>query len=38
VFSGVFVIEEVDGVGDEGAGYTTLVDVQTLSEAFLNIS
>jgi hypothetical protein len=33
VFSG----EEV-GVGDKGSGNTTMVDVQTLLEAFLNMS
>jgi hypothetical protein len=34
VFSGVFVAEEVDGIGEKGSGDTT-VDVQTLLEAFL---
>jgi hypothetical protein len=33
-FSGIFVPEEVDGVGDQGSGDTTTVDVQTLLEAF----
>jgi hypothetical protein len=36
LFSGVFVVEEV-GVGDR-AGDTSTVDVQTLLEAFLNMS
>jgi hypothetical protein len=38
LFSGVFIAEEVDGVGDTGSGDTTTVDVQTLLEAFLNMS
>jgi hypothetical protein len=38
VFSGVFVAEEVDGVGDRGSGCTTMVYVQTCIEAFLNMS
>jgi hypothetical protein len=37
VFSGVFIAEEVDGVGDRGSGDTTMVDVQILLEAFLNM-
>jgi hypothetical protein len=37
-FSGVFVAEEVDWVGDQESGDTTTVDVQTLLEAFLNMS
>jgi hypothetical protein len=37
VFSGVFIAEEVEGAGDkESEG--TMVDVQTLFEAFLNMS
>ena len=35
VFSGVFLAEEVDGVGDKGSGDTTMVDLQTPLEAFL---
>ena len=38
MFSGVFIAEEVDGVGDKGSGDTTVVDVQTVLEAFLNMS
>ena len=37
MFSGVFVAEEVDGIGDKGSEDTT-VDVQMLLEAFLNLS
>jgi hypothetical protein len=37
VFAGVF-IAEVDGVADKESGDTTTVDVQTLLEAFLNMS
>jgi hypothetical protein len=32
VFSQVFIAEEVDEVGNEGSGYTTMVDVQTCLE------
>jgi len=35
VFSGVFIAEDVGGVGDKGSGDTTMVDVQTPLEAFL---
>ena len=38
MFSGVFIAEEVDGVGDKESGDTTAVHVQTLLEAFLNMS
>jgi hypothetical protein len=38
VFSGVFKAEEVNGIGDTGSGDTTMVDVQTLLEAFVNMS
>jgi hypothetical protein len=38
VFYGVFIAEEVDRVGDKGSGDTTTVDVQTLLEAFKNMS
>jgi hypothetical protein len=37
VFSGAFIPEEVDGVGDEGSGDTITVDVQTPLEANLNM-
>ena len=36
--SGVFTAKKVDGVGDKGSVETTMVDVQTLLEAFLNLS
>jgi hypothetical protein len=35
VFSGVFIAEEVDGVGNKGSGDTTAVDVQTLLEVLV---
>jgi hypothetical protein len=38
VFYGVYIAEEVDGVRDKVSGNTTTVDVQTLLEAFLNMS
>jgi hypothetical protein len=38
VFSGVFIAEEVDGVGDTGSGDTPAADAQTLLEAFLDMS
>ena len=38
MFSGVFIAEEVDGVGDKGSRDTTLVDMGILLEASLNIS
>lgn len=38
MFSGVLIADKVDGVGDHGWGGTTIVHVQTLLEAFLNIS
>lgn len=37
MWSGVFIAEGVDGVGDMGSGDTT-VDVQTHLEVFLNMS
>jgi hypothetical protein len=37
VFSGVFIADKVDGVGDKGSGDNT-VDVHTHLEVFLNIS
>jgi hypothetical protein len=33
VFSGVFTVEEVYGVGDKGAGDTKTVEVQTLLDS-----
>lgn len=36
--SEVFIAEQVDGVGDNGSGETTMVNVRTLLEAFLNLS
>jgi hypothetical protein len=38
VSSGIFIAEEVDEVGDKASGGTTPVHVQTLLEAFLNMS
>jgi hypothetical protein len=38
VFSEVCIAEEVDGVGEKVSGDTTVVDIQTLLEAFLNMS
>jgi len=38
VFFGVFIAEEVDGVGDKGSGDTPVAVAQTLLEAFLNMS
>jgi hypothetical protein len=38
VFSGVFVAEEVDVVGDKESGDTATFDVPALLEAFLNMS
>jgi len=38
VFSGVFIAEEDDGVGDKVSGDTTAFDVQAILEAFLNMS
>ena len=37
MFYGVFTVEEF-GRGDKGSGDTTMVDVQTPQEAFLNMS
>ena len=37
MFSGVFIAEEVDGVGNKGSEDTTVVNVQTLGQAFLNL-
>ena len=38
MFSGVFIFEGIDRVGDKGSGDNTTADVRTFSEAFLNIS
>jgi hypothetical protein len=38
VFSGVFIAKKVDRVGGKGSGDTTVVGVQTLLEAVLNMS
>jgi hypothetical protein len=38
VFSGVFTAQEGDGEGYKESGYTTMVDIQTLLEAFLIMS
>ena len=35
---GVFIAEEVIGVGEDGSGGITTVDLQTLFETFLNMS
>ena len=37
MFSGVFRVKEVDGVGDNRSGNTTMVNVRTLLEVFLNM-
>jgi hypothetical protein len=37
VLSGIFIAEEVDGVGGKGSG-DTMVDIQIYLKAFLNIS
>jgi hypothetical protein len=34
-WSGVVIVEEVDGVGDKGSGDTTIVNLETVLEAFL---
>ena len=34
MFFGVFIAEEVDGLGNEGLEDTTMLDVQTFLEAF----
>jgi hypothetical protein len=38
VFYGVFTVEEFGRGGDKGSGDTTMVDLQILREAFLNMS
>jgi len=37
-FSGVFIAEDIDGVGDKRSGDTTAIDVDTHLEGFLNVS
>jgi len=37
VFFGVFIAEEVDGVGDKGSQITTTGGILNLLEAFLNL-
>jgi len=37
VFSGVFIAEEIYGLGDKDSGYITTVDVQKLLKVFLNM-
>jgi hypothetical protein len=36
-FGGVFIVEEVGGVGDTGSGDTTTFDVPTLQDKFLSM-
>jgi hypothetical protein len=36
VFSGVFIIDEADAVGDNGSGDTTTVDIQTNMQDVFN--
>ena len=38
MFCGVFIAEKFGGVEDKGSECTTAVDVQTLLEAFSNVS
>jgi len=38
VFSGIFIPEELDRVGDKETGDTTMVDAQTLLGVFVNMS
>jgi len=38
VFPGVVIAEEVDRVGDNGSGDTTIVDLQIFLKAFWNMS
>jgi hypothetical protein len=37
MFSGVFIVDEVDAVGDNGSGDTTTVDIKTILQDFLNM-
>jgi hypothetical protein len=34
MFSGAFIAEEVDGLGDQGSGAATMLGAQTFLEAF----
>jgi hypothetical protein len=34
MFSGVFIVEQGDGIGEKGSGETKTVDVQTVLEVF----
>jgi len=38
VFPGVFIAEEIYGLGDKDSRYITTVDVKTLLKVFLNMS
>jgi hypothetical protein len=38
LFPGVYLAEEVDGLGDKGSGNITIFDLQTLLEEFLGMS
>lgn len=38
MFSGVLIAKEVDRVGDNGSGGTTIVDLQIFLKAFWNMS
>ena len=38
MLSRVFIAEEIDGAGDKGSGDSTLIDVESLMEAFLKMS
>jgi hypothetical protein len=38
VFSGVFIAAYIEGTGDKESEGTIMIDVQTLLEAFLNMS
>jgi hypothetical protein len=37
LFPVIFVVEQIDGVGDKELGDTTTVDIQALLEAFFNM-
>jgi len=37
VFSGVFIAEKFDGIGQKQSAYTTTVDTDTLVDPFLNM-
>jgi len=38
LFPGIYLAEEVDGLGDKGSGNITIFDLQTLLEEFLSVS